>query len=148
MALDTNPNANMVTPQPQAQTPSYLQQQNNPSAAGAVNNMVRALMAGNDQYKQAHPTPQGPVPLAAGSAIPGAMGPTSVGGMNGPMPLMGATNPATMTGGMGSAPIPTPAPRPDAAPVQPPFPAGPTNPVAMDPVSQALMSQIPGMTNG
>lgn len=42
--------------QPQASSqplPSYLQQQNNPSFAGAANNIVRALMAGRDQANNA-----------------------------------------------------------------------------------------------
>lgn len=73
--------------QQQNQQP-WLQQQQNPTPAGAANNMVRALMAGNDQYNQsmANQNTQG---LAQGMPVPGAMGPSAVGGPEGPVPIQG-----------------------------------------------------------
>jgi hypothetical protein len=95
-------------------TPAYLQQQNNPSAAGAINNMVRALMAGyrnnpsvNGQgaWGNAKPVPytgSGPFGTGAGTSpdmatVPASMGPTA-----GAAPAM--TNPGAASGMMNRVP--------------------------------------------
>jgi hypothetical protein len=166
MALDTNPNANMNMPtagQPSGQpfTP-----------VNGVAAMVKAIMDGNSAYKdqQAKQASMGgSQALTPGSMVPGAVGPTSVGGPAGPAPLV---DPSSMTGGLGGVPS-TPVPGPvgaalsSASPMGVPntggvsagipspsptmtqgFPTGGASPVSMDPVTQALMSPIPGMSNG
>lgn len=140
MAIDTGAFANtgggQASPQPQpGSTPQMIQ-----SPTQGIAQMVQALMAGNSAYKQ-----QQPQFLSPGSAVPGAQGPTAVGGPNGPMPLQ-PTDPSTMTGGLGSSPVPMPMPRPSGAPMPPSFPDNGTGavPYMNDPVSQALMSPIPG----
>lgn len=54
--MDTNPLAagygNMPANPAQPQLPDYLKQTNNPTMAGAANNMVRALLAGLSQQKK------------------------------------------------------------------------------------------------
>lgn len=114
-------------------------QKNVPGVSGGIDQMVRALMTGNDQYNQAHPQAMGQPALAPGSAVPGAVGPTAVGGPSGPSPLP-MPDPAAMQGGFG-APVPMPQPRPDMA-----FPQS-APPVGMDPATAALMSPIPGVDN-
>jgi len=154
--MDTNPFAtNANNPAIQGQTPSYLQQTNNPTYAGAVSNMIKAIMQGNDQYKQKMQQNMGNQQmqsLSPGSAVPGAVGMTSVGGPNGPMPVV---PPGTIGGSpVGFAPpssnIPLPQPRPTMAPQTPVSPAAaPSNPTAapisMDPATQAMMA--PGTAN-
>jgi hypothetical protein len=173
MALDTNPNANMNMPTTgQPNTQPY-------TPANGVAAMVKAIMDGNAAYqaKQAKqgavaPTsPLSPPPpaMSPGSMVPGATGPSSVGGPSGPTPLV---NPSSMAGGLGGGVPTTPVPGPVGAAlsssnmgvpntggVAPPgagipspsptmtqgFPTGGASPVSMDPVTQALMSPIPGM---
>jgi hypothetical protein len=170
MALDTNPNANMGMPaggqpgQPPVTTP-----------INGVAAMVKAIMDGQDSYKQQQlkqAASGGASPMSPGSMVPGASGPSSVGGPSGPTPLV---NPAAMAGGIGGPPTtPVPGPvgaamsgagmgMPNTGGVAPPgagipspspamtqgFPTGGgASPVSMDPVTQALMSPIPGMQNG
>lgn len=142
MALDTNPfaNSNQATPTNQGQSPQQF------SYPGAITNMIKAIQQGNDQYKQQQQQNIGqPQFQAPGSAVPGAIGPTSVGGANGPSPLNMApsggvpmpmpnpsatmpTTPSAMSGGLGDSAF-----------------TGGSSPVSMDPVTQALMSPIPGM---
>lgn len=158
MALDTNPNANMMTPQTSAggQQPY--------TAVNGMASLVKAMMDGNAKYKagQGAAGGLGASPLSSGSMVPGAAGPSSVGGAMGPAPLV---DPNALQGAspLGGAPSPGMAPPvggppPGATPgpgIQSPpmpmsqaFPTGGTNPMSMDPVTQALMSPIPGMTNG
>lgn len=134
--MDTNPFANNNQ---QMQTPDYLKTTNNPTMTGAAANMIKALIAGNQQYQARN--------AGAGGLPPGSdgtwMGNNSVGGAplsgySGVTPQM-PTNPGDMQGGVPVAP-PMPMPRPA-------FGAG-AAPVTMDPISQALMSPIPGMNNG
>ncbi len=56
---------------PGGQTPPWLQQQANPSAAGGINNLIRALMAGQTRQPPFGMPTQAPgAPPAAGSGIP------------------------------------------------------------------------------
>jgi hypothetical protein len=104
--------------------------------------MIKAMMDGNDSFKQQ----QGNLPaLAAGSPVPGAGGPTAVGGPSGPSPLPGATNPVGMTGGF--AGMPQQGAMGMVGGGASPFTQG-GSPISVDPVTQALMSQIPSMGNG
>jgi len=147
-----------------AQAPT--QQQPITSPTTGISAMVKAIMDGNDAYKQrqmvAQKQAQGAQPLAQ----PGP-----------PMSLTPPTDPSTMTGGMGQTTNPIPMPimqgsgpggnavpmptmsgsGPAGSPVPMPmmqgagmsqFPMNGVNPQTMDPVTNALMSPIPGMTNG
>lgn len=138
--MDTNPFANNDA---QQQTPSYLQQTNNPSMAGAASNMVKALMAGNQQFQ----AKQGANPM--GAAGDGQwVGTSSVGGAplagysgvtpgQAPMPQAApAVPPQTAQGMQGGVPM--------GSPSASPFMTG-APPATVDPVTQALMSPIPGM---
>lgn len=63
---------------PQAsQMPGYLQQQNNPSIAGGVNNMVRALLGGYQQGQQQHNYLQA-LDQARRNTVGGAGGPLNI----------------------------------------------------------------------
>lgn len=97
----------------------------NPTMAGQTANMVKALMEGNDQFKQAQAMKQMAMQRAAqqGSGVvpPGA-------GMGVAPPV----NPQGMQGGQPIAPAMMGAPPNMGAPVQP------------DPMTQALFSPIPG----
>jgi hypothetical protein len=138
MALDTNANANMNMPTQgqQGQTPY--------TPMNGVAAMVKAIMDGDAASKQQQMSGGGMSPMSPGSMVPGAMGPTSTGGPMGPTPLV---DPSSMTGGLGAPPpmsggagIPSPSPGMTQG-----FPTGGTSPMGMDPVTQALMSPIPGM---
>jgi hypothetical protein len=155
--MDMNPYANMQQQQASGQgqpgQDSFLAQQNNPTAAGAVNNMIRAIMAGQDDYqnkaKQAMGQPQVVQALNQGALSGPASQPVQP---QAPVPF---TDPSAMTGGLGAPPAggPTAAP-PQTMPFQAATGQAPaamtgtpvTAPVSMDPVSQALMSPIPGMS--
>lgn len=172
--MDTNPNANMGLGQPQ------LTQQQPVTATNGVASMIKAMLAGNDQYKAGQAGAGGgmpPSPMSSGSMVPGAAGPSSTGGAMGPAPLV---DPNSLQGGLGG-PAPMGPPPPGAGGGMPPptmgasqygspmyggggasgtgipqpsmpmsqgFPNSPQGPMSMDPVTNALMSPIPGMTNG
>jgi hypothetical protein len=142
----TNPNPTVLSPQ----------QQVNGTIPGGISNMVKALMEGNDAYKQQQAKQAAaagqPQISSAGMAPPGA-----------PMSLTPPTDPTSMPGGLGT---PTSmqgmAPSPPAAmgatsmapPASPGFGSNDafmngTNPVSIDPVTQALFSPVPaGVTGG
>lgn len=104
--MDMNPFANNNS-QTQQATPDYLKQdpRANSTMGGAIGNMVKAIMDGNNKFKQqAGATGPGGMP---GSAIPGATGPTSFGGPAGPMSLTPSMAP--MNGRSGVPPM-TPSP--------------------------------------
>lgn len=165
------------------QQPYALQQQPPQQGYSPTNGMasiVKALMDGNSAYRQQQGGQPSPGPsLVPGSAVPGAMGPTSMGGRAGPAPL---TDPGAMMPGLGAGPppqasmpptggppgaggpVPMPMPRPEfgagAPPMDPTALAGsglpqtpgmpPSSMLAtagapgVDPMTQALMSPIPG----
>jgi hypothetical protein len=157
-----------ATAQPAAATPGYLQPQpNNPTYPGAIANMIKAIMSGNDDYKaQQAKQAQNQGQMAMNNPTTTTGGP-SVGQ---PMSLTPPTDPATMTAGLGQtnpasafptpppqsmSPNPTPAagpmgpmtPVPMSMPPDPAFTNG-ASPVSVDPVTQALFSPIPGASNG
>lgn len=106
---------------------------NNGTAPGGVAAMIKALMDGNNQYKQQ----QQMASLGKQPPMPGA-----------PMSLAPPSDPTTMMGGgMGqTAGIPPEGANPMAAPPVPgtdPFSSG-AAPMNIDPVTQALFSPIPG----
>jgi hypothetical protein len=173
--MDMNPFANN-NQQAMGGTPDYLKQnpRANASMPGAVSNMVKAIMEGNNKFQQ-----RGGMGGSPGGAIPGASGPTSFGGGAGPMPLAGGgAGPGMSAGPMAPAMAPT---SPDIAaatsgstgPTSPamssfeggaaPVPFGsapgimagnnniagfPGMPNGPDKSMSALFSQIPGMGGG
>lgn len=175
--MDMNPFANnnsQATP-----TPDYLKQnpRANGSVPGAVGNMVKAIMEGNNKFQQRGGMAGAGMGDTPGGAIPGASGPTSFGGSAGPMPLapmggapMGAAPPMApstpspvMTslnanaGGTGPMPMAPSAFESGPAPV--PFMQSmgmtgqgeggwPGMPNGPDKSMSALFSQIPGMGGG
>lgn len=138
--MDTNPFANNAAQQ--QQPPSYLQQTNNPSMAGAASNMIKALMAGNQQYqaKQAAMGGNNPTGPAGDGQWQGTMslGGAPLAGYSGVTPGQAPVPPQTSQDMQGGVPMPQPRPQ------QSPFMAG-APPATVDPVTQALMSPIPGM---
>lgn len=135
--MDTNQFANSGGGSPQTQNPTQ------PPITTPVNGvaaMIKAMMDGNDSFKNSQTA------LPAGSQVPHTAGPTSVGGPNGPSPLSPGTNPAAMSGGFAGMPQ-------QGAAGMAGMPVGGAggiftqggSPVSMDPVTQALMSPIPGM---
>lgn len=159
--MDTNPFAtNNPATQQTPQTSPYLQQQpNNGTVAGGVSNMIKALMQGNQNYQQRQQGMQG----AQGNQPMQSNPTTTTGGpsVGQPMSLSPPTDPSAMTGGLGQTPG-LPGGAGPAAPLSPmtqslfPNPAGGgasmtpgmTPPMGMDPVTQALMSPIPGVSGG
>jgi hypothetical protein len=136
--VDTNPFAtNPGTGQAQPSTPSYLQQQNNPSIAGGAANMLKALLAGNQQYQQKQAMGGGGMPNPTTTT-----GGPSVGAPMSLSPPQDPTNPMGMAGGMGGNPAGAPMPQQPMGGASP-FTTG-TSPVGVDPVTQALFSPIPG----
>jgi len=129
--MDTNQFANSGGGQSQGQNQS---QGPMTTPLNGVAAMVKAIMDGNDSFKQQQANQPA---LAPGSAVPGAHGATAVGGPMGPTPLSG-TSPAAMTGGLAGAP------QGAGGPLTSPFTQG-GQPISIDPVTQALMSPIPGM---
>lgn len=111
--MDMNPFANN-NQQTMSQTPDYLEQnpRANASVPGAVSNMVKAIMDGNNKFQQrAGMTGDGGAP---GSAIAGASGPTSFGGSAGPMPL--APSPSAPNAPVAGAPTSLTAPLTNGGP--------------------------------
>lgn len=154
MAIDTSAFANMNT----SMSPDYLKQDSNPTVPGAISNMVKAIMAGNNKYNAM----QGRFGGAGGAAdtSDGAWyGNSSVGGA----PLAGMTrpvNPASMPASVTPPSPPAMTGSPMTQPTAPPPPpmapslfeggAGPM-PFAPSPgmlASNGAGSAVPGMPNG
>lgn len=134
--MDMSPFANSQQLQ-QPQTPNYLaQDSNNPTVAGGVSNMVKALMAGNQQFQQRQRSAPNPTTTTGGPSIgaPMSLTPPAPGPMAGGL----SGSPAPM-GGQYQPPL---APMSDQA-----FTMG-APPVGPDPVTQALFSPIPGALSG
>lgn len=105
MAIDTSPfptgyGAPAQTPAMQ-QTPSYLQPGDASTPPGAVNNMVRALMSGYQDYLRKNPGERGQ-PGAAGAGMPGA--PMNIQSPQQAWPPTGATSGVPYTGGAAGMP--------------------------------------------
>ena len=165
--MDTNPFAVDPLQQKQTSTPSYLQQMNNPTYTGAISNMIKAIVQGNNEYRQRQglggftssgvgqpmnispSLPQDPTnPLGTGTSQPIGFTPSGA-------------PPAASTPDMGfttSTPTPSPMPASFTPPPSTPAPPASGTPVggikmpqfssgfsSVDPVTQALMSPIPGM---
>lgn len=148
--MDTNPFAMSPNAQQQPTTPAYLKQQpDNPTWPGAVNNMVKALMDGNNQFKQrqamgsgAQGNPQLNPQTTTGGPSVGA--PTSLAPPPPPpMPAALPNDPAAMSAGMASAGPMGPMTAMGQQPPSPAFMNG-APPVNVDPVTQSLFSPIPG----
>lgn len=147
--IDQNPFANMSGGNQNYQTPDYLK----PTQAGGlgnnISNMMKALVAGNQQYQQRmrgqggmqgqpQMAPGAPMNLAPPMDPTSPMNPTQ---MTGAQPVMappqtGAVDPSSMPG---AVPLPQPRPVFDAS-------AAPMG--GMDPMTAALFSQIPGVSGG
>jgi hypothetical protein len=136
-------------PQKAPTTPSYLEQDpTNPTAAGAVNNMVRALMSGDANFRNrqaANATSMNPTTTTGGPSVgaPLSLAPPAP-GMGSPPPMTPPSAPQMAPPVMPS-PAPLPVPRPmdaGAAPV-PPSPGLPP-----DPTAGAPEPGMPGMPNG
>ena len=123
--MDMNPFANTMTPQPQQ--PDYTKQDKNPTVPGAISNMVKAIMAGNNKFNQQRGALGDRVAAAASPATP-----------PGPPMSLAPPAPGPSAGPMAPAPSPTmaPAPSPTMAtapsPVMAPAPAPPIVPPAPD----------------
>lgn len=189
--MDTNPFANN---RQQSATPEYLKPtQGGAGAAGAVNgvsNMVKALMAGDQKFRQqggglgaVNPntttggpsvgapmslSPPSPGPSAdvandrAATAATGMVGASGMPGSSAGTPFDLGTAPLTNGGPFGAGPMPSSGvPMGNNLPqnadmmrgmgqmrtaeINNPFVMGSRPMMGMDPVSQALMSPIPGM---
>lgn len=158
MAIDPNAFANSGGAQPMGNAPMSGQQP--VTATNGIASMLKAMLDGNSQYKQGQATGGAgmpPSPMSSGSMVPGAAGPSSVGGAMGPAPLV---DPNSLQGGLGASPsmsppmggVPSPMTGPQGAGIPNPampmsqgFPNSGTVPMSMDPVTNALMSPIPGM---
>lgn len=144
--MDTSPFANN-NPQ-QQQPPEYLKQANNPSMAGAASNMVKALLSGNQQFqaKQNAMGGGGAMGPAGDGQWQGTMsvGGAPLAGYSGVTPQMSAPQmPPPQAAGMQGG-VPTGAGPMGGGQAPSPFMAG-APPVTVDPITQALMSPIPGM---
>lgn len=130
MPIDTNPFANGNQ---QYQTPSYLQQQpNNPTMAGNVANMVKAIMDGNNQYMQRQKQIQGNAPLQKPAGSP--MDITTPAQQASMSPVAQPVTPQGMQGGVPTQPM-----APDMF--------SPSAMSQFNPVTSALFSPIPGVPN-
>lgn len=168
--MDTNPfavspNTQQAPSQPAA--PSYLQQQSNPTVAGQISNMVKALVQGQGQFNQGQQLQQ---MIAAKNAT--AANPQTTNGMPSvgapmslapPAPAMASSptmsnmpNSPTAQPQMSNMPLNPSALAPsmsNSAPVNPAsmtgdaFSSG-TSPVQMDPMTAALFSNIPSAGGG
>ena len=106
--MDTSPyfsNTGQSQQQTQSGQPQGL---NNGTATGGVAAVIKAIMDGNDQYKQQQAAKMGmmgnPQFQQPGSTVLGGQGPITAGGPNGPAPIMGNspgyTDPSTQSGGL------------------------------------------------
>lgn len=127
--MDMNPNANMTS-----MTPDFLKQTKTSSATGAISNMVKALMDGNNKY-QTNQKLNGATPNVGSAASYEAPGQ--------PMSL---APPGAAAGPLAGAP---PAPPP-----QSPFEQG-TSPLSFNPTGGLMQTSLgsraaglPGMPNG
>jgi hypothetical protein len=131
--MDTNPYAN--NNQTAATNQNQPNNLNNGTTTGGIAAMVKAIMDGNDAYKQKQ-AQMGQAQMAQQPGAPTSLSPPqdplNPAGTGTSQPI-GLTNPVGQSGGL-SQPI-------GASSV---FTGG-TSPVSIDPVSQALMSPIPGM---
>jgi hypothetical protein len=139
MAVDTS---GTYTYNPNQPTQQAQPNPNNGTWAGGVNTMVKALLDGNDQYKkqQMQQAAQGGQAMAPPTPMAPGGGPAMQPGA--PMSLSPPTDPSSMGGGLGQ-------PQAGSAPMMmdPAFASG-APPVSVDPVTQALFSPIPGVSNG
>jgi hypothetical protein len=169
-------------------TPQYLQQTNNPTYTSAISNMIKAIMQGNNQYRQQHglnggvgnggftsstvgqpmnitpSLPQDPT-NALGTGVSQPIGFTPTGAPPAlPAPSTGFRTAPLNSGANGGAFF-SPSPAPSTASGDGSFSPSPASPAvgspvggiqmpqfggggfsgAVDPVTQALMSPIPGM---
>ena len=141
-------------------TPDFLKQDSNPTVPGAISNMIKAIMAGNNKYNMMQGMTGGGGRGGAADTSDGAWyGNSSVGGA----PLAGMTrpvNPASMPASVTPPPTTTMTGSPMTQPTAPPPPptspspfeggAGPM-PFAPSPgmlASNGAGSMVPGMPNG
>ncbi len=106
--------------------PGYLQQQNTPGMTGGMNNMIRALLAGN---QQSDPATQAATAAGMPPGPPTSLAPPGPTPMGGAMPSGSFGGPTTPAGPQGGSPVPYMSPGGTAS--------------AANPMMQALMTQPP-----